>query len=78
MRGSRIAIVGVSYKAGVGDLRESPSLKIMKLLADQGAELVYHDDFVPDLAEFGLSTMPLADALEELRRGGDRHRPPRP
>jgi UDP-N-acetyl-D-glucosamine dehydrogenase len=64
VRGSRIAIVGVSYKAGVGDLRESPSLKLMKLLSDQGAELVYHDDFVPDLAEFGLSNVPLSDALE--------------
>jgi UDP-N-acetyl-D-glucosamine dehydrogenase len=64
VRGSRIAIVGVSYKAGVGDLRESPSLKLMKLLSDQGAELCYHDDFVPDLSEFGLSNMPLGDALE--------------
>jgi UDP-N-acetyl-D-glucosamine dehydrogenase len=64
VRGSRVAIVGVSYKAGVGDLRESPSLKIMKLLADQGAELCYHDDFVPALPEFGLTTIPLADALE--------------
>ena len=30
MRGSRVAILGVSYKSGVGDLRESPALKIMK------------------------------------------------
>ncbi len=65
VRGSRVAILGVSYKAGVGDMRESPSLKIMKLLADQGADLRYHDDFVPDLTEFGLSTIPLADALED-------------
>ena len=64
VRGSRIAIVGVSYKAGVGDLRESPSLKLMKLLSDQGAELVYHDDFVPELPDFGLSNVPLEDALE--------------
>ena len=54
VRGSRVAILGVSYKAGVGDMRESPSLKIMRLLADQGAELVYHDDYVPELPELGL------------------------
>ena len=48
VRGSRVAILGVSYKAGVGDMRESPSLKIMRLLAEQGAELVYHDDYVPE------------------------------
>ncbi|MBA2793507.1 MAG: nucleotide sugar dehydrogenase, partial [Thermoleophilaceae bacterium] len=40
VKGSRIAIVGVSYKPGVGDMRESPSVKIMRLLADRGAELV--------------------------------------
>ena len=55
MRGSRIAILGVSYKAGVGDLRESPALKIMKLLAGAGRRARYHDPYVPELAEFGLS-----------------------
>ena len=54
MRGSRIAILGVSYKAGVGDMRESPALKIMRLLEERGAQLVYHDDYVPELPEFGL------------------------
>jgi len=63
VRGSRVAIVGVSYKAGVGDLRESPALKIMQLLAEQGAELAYHDDHVPDLAELKLSSEPLDAAL---------------
>ncbi len=63
VRGSRVAILGVSYKAGVGDMRESPSLKIMRLLAEQGAELVYHDDYVPEVQELGLSSRPLADAL---------------
>ena len=43
-------ILGVAYKPGVGDLRESPALKIMRQLDDRGAELAYHDDFVPELA----------------------------
>jgi len=64
VRGSRIAVLGVSYKAGVGDLRESPSLKIMKLLEDQGAELAYHDDYVPTLPAFELSNVSLDEALE--------------
>src|SRR4051812_38171949 len=63
VRGSRIAILGVSYKPGVGDLRESPALKIMRLLDDLGAQLVYNDDHVPELADFGLSSEPLAAAL---------------
>ena len=64
VRGSRVAILGVSYKPGVGDLRESPALKIMRLLAEDGAELVYHDDTVPELDDFGLSSQPLEAALD--------------
>ena len=64
VRGSRIAILGVSYKAGVGDMRESPALKILTLLSDRGADLVYHDPHVPELPEFGLVSRPLEDALD--------------
>jgi UDP-N-acetyl-D-glucosamine dehydrogenase len=65
VRGSRVSIVGVSYKPGVGDLRESPGLKIMKLLGEQGAVLSYHDDFVPELAELGLRSERLEELLGE-------------
>jgi UDP-N-acetyl-D-glucosamine dehydrogenase len=51
VRGSKIAIVGVSYKAGVGDLRESPALRIMRLLEENGAVLSYHDDYVAEIPE---------------------------
>ncbi|MEA2455948.1 MAG: UDP-N-acetyl-D-glucosamine dehydrogenase [Thermoleophilaceae bacterium] len=54
VKGSRIAIVGVSYKPGVGDLRESPALRILRLLREQGAEVSYQDEFVPELADLGL------------------------
>jgi UDP-N-acetyl-D-glucosamine dehydrogenase len=64
VRGSRIAIVGVSYKAGVGDLRESPALKIMRLLRERGADLVYCDPYVPELPDFGLASEELEHALE--------------
>jgi UDP-N-acetyl-D-glucosamine dehydrogenase len=65
INGSRIVVVGVSYKAGVGDLRESPGLKITRLLREQGADLAYHDDFVPELPDFGLVSEPLDRLLEE-------------
>ena len=64
VRGSRVAIVGVAYKPGVSDLRESPALKIMRLLAERGAELAYHDDHVPELSGFGLRSGALDEALE--------------
>ncbi len=67
VRGSKIAIIGVSYKPGVGDLRESPALKIIRLLLQSGANIVYHDPHVPDLAEHDLSS----DSLESVLDGAD-------
>jgi UDP-N-acetyl-D-glucosamine dehydrogenase len=63
VRGARIAILGVSYKPGVGDVRESPALKIIALLDALGASLCYHDPFVPALPEHGLRSLPLDQAL---------------
>jgi UDP-N-acetyl-D-glucosamine dehydrogenase len=55
VRGSRIHVYGVAYKAGVGDTRESPALKIIELLQARGADVSYQDAFVPELARFGLA-----------------------
>src|SRR3954454_6049636 len=43
VNGTRITLLGMSYKGGVGDMRESPALKIGGLLLGLGADLVYHD-----------------------------------
>src|SRR5881396_242818 len=64
IRGSRIVVFGVSYKAGVGDLRESPALKIMRILSDLGGDVAYHDDHVPELPQFGLSSETFESAVE--------------
>jgi UDP-N-acetyl-D-glucosamine dehydrogenase len=65
VKGARVAVIGVSYKPGVGDVRESPALKIISLLRDLGAEVRYHDPHVAALAEFGLTNTPLEDALAD-------------
>ena len=52
VRGSRVLVLGVAYKADVDDMRESPSLDIMQTLHDRGARVSYSDPYVPDL-EFG-------------------------
>lgn len=64
VRGSKIVIIGVAYKAGVGDLRESPGLKLMRILRQRGADIVFHDDYVGELPEFGLASEPLDEALQ--------------
>ncbi len=66
LNGSRVLLVGVSYKADVNDTRESPSLRIIELLRADGADVVYHDPHVPELAKQGMRSVPL-DA-EALRR----------
>jgi UDP-N-acetyl-D-glucosamine dehydrogenase len=63
VKGSRILILGASYKGGSGDTRESPALKIVGRLQDLGGEVSYHDPFVPDLPAFGLSSVALEEAL---------------
>jgi len=50
VNGSRILLLGVSYKPDVGDTRESPALDILALLRAQGAEVMYHDPFVDELS----------------------------
>jgi UDP-N-acetyl-D-glucosamine dehydrogenase len=67
VRGARVLVLGVSYKAGVGDLRESPALKLLRLLKERGAELSYHDPFVPALADLDLeNSADLGAALEDV------------
>jgi UDP-N-acetyl-D-glucosamine dehydrogenase len=62
INGSRIAILGIAYKGGVGDIRESPALRIMQVLSARGGQLAYHDPYVPSLPELGLDSEPLEQA----------------
>jgi UDP-N-acetyl-D-glucosamine dehydrogenase len=61
--GSKVLLLGVSYKAGVGDMRESPALKIIHLLRALGADVSYHDPHVPDLPDLELSSVPLDESM---------------
>ena len=55
----------MSYKAGVGDVRESPAITIAEQLQALQADLSYHDPYVPEVPELGLSSVELAPALAE-------------
>jgi UDP-N-acetyl-D-glucosamine dehydrogenase len=63
VNGSKILILGASYKAGVGDTRESPALKILKLLQVLGGDLSYHDPHVAELPGLGLRSVELEQSL---------------
>jgi UDP-N-acetyl-D-glucosamine dehydrogenase len=47
LNGARVLVLGVAYKKDVDDLRESPALTIIELLREHGAEVAYHDPFLP-------------------------------
>jgi UDP-N-acetyl-D-glucosamine dehydrogenase len=64
-RGSRVCLLGVAYKAGTSDVRESPSLKIGRRLQAHGAVLSYHDPYVPELPALGLSSRQLDEAIAD-------------
>jgi UDP-N-acetyl-D-glucosamine dehydrogenase len=65
VRGTKILLLGVSYKPGVGDLRGSPALAIIDLLRARGADVRYHDPYVADLPALGLASVDLEQALED-------------
>ncbi|CAB4935600.1 unannotated protein [freshwater metagenome] len=64
VRGARIALLGVAYKAGTSDTRESPALKIIRLLRELGADLRYHDPLVPTVE--GLESSAFPAVLDEI------------
>ncbi len=62
LKGSKVLVLGVAYKADIGDMRESPALKLIQLLRNAGADVSYHDPHVPELGEHGLRSVPLEPA----------------
>jgi UDP-N-acetyl-D-glucosamine dehydrogenase len=49
LRGARVLLLGVAYKKNVDDIRESPALKIMEMLARRGASVSFHDPFIAEI-----------------------------
>jgi UDP-N-acetyl-D-glucosamine dehydrogenase len=62
LKGSKVLVLGVAYKADISDVRESPALKLIELLRNAGAEVSYHDPHVAELPELGLASAALDPA----------------
>jgi UDP-N-acetyl-D-glucosamine dehydrogenase len=61
LNGAKVLVLGVAYKADIDDLRESPALKVIRNLQAHGAQVAYHDPYVPHLDGFGLSSVDIGD-----------------
>jgi UDP-N-acetyl-D-glucosamine dehydrogenase len=57
LSGAKVLVLGVAYKADIADTRESPAIKLIGLLRAAGADVRYHDPFVGELPEAGLSSV---------------------
>jgi UDP-N-acetyl-D-glucosamine dehydrogenase len=70
LRDARILVLGIAYKKDVDDLRESPAVRLIELLQERGAQVVYHDPYVPRVPQMrqhhlDMVSVPLTDeALE--------------
>ena len=64
LNGARVLALGVAYKRGVGDIRESPALEVLSMLRDKGAEVAYADPYVPSVEVNGV----LLKAVEPTSR----------
>ncbi len=56
---AKVLVLGVAYKPNIGDMRESPALKLIDLLLAAGSNVSYHDPHVPELPAYELSSVPL-------------------
>ena len=70
LKGSRVLVLGVAYKADVSDFRESPSLDLIQLLKEKGADVAYNDPHVPQV-EIDESLMVNSELDEEALRQAD-------
>lgn len=67
LKGSRILVLGVAYKANISDLRESPALDVIGLLRGKGAEVEYYDPYVPSIEHEDWGVETAADLISAAR-----------
>jgi UDP-N-acetyl-D-glucosamine dehydrogenase len=67
LRGSRVVVLGLSYKPGVNDVRESPALAVLQHLVAGGADCAYHDPYVPSAVVVGRRAADVVKAEEPVR-----------
>ncbi len=68
IRGSKLLVLGVAYKADVSDIRESPALDVIGLLRDKGAQVDYYDPFVPSIQHEGWDLVSVTDPIAAVQK----------
>ena len=68
IQGSKILVLGVAYKKDVSDVRESPALDVIGLLLDKGAQVEYHDPYVPLIEGEGWNLKSSSDVIGAVKQ----------
>lgn len=63
LKNSRILVLGVAYKPDINDVRESPALDVIGLLQQNGAEVTYHDPYIPQLSQENIKLSSVPDLM---------------
>ena len=71
LKGSRVLLLGVAYKRDINDCRESPALGIIEQLQHKGANVSYHDPFVPEIKLDGEERLKSEGLTDEILAGCD-------
>ena len=71
LAGSRVLVLGVAYKSDIDDMRESPAIKVIDLLQDAHAEVVYHDPYVPHYRDHDGNSLPFVELTAETLAATD-------
>lgn len=70
LNGSKVLILGVAYKPDIDDMRESPALDVIHYLIQKGAEVSYHDPYIPAINHEGIQLESISD-LEKAMKASD-------
>ena len=66
LKGSHVLILGAAYKPDIDDVRESPSLDVMGLLMAKGAQVTYHDPYIPRLKHDSWELQSVPDLMQAV------------
>ncbi|TFG48251.1 MAG: UDP-N-acetyl-D-glucosamine dehydrogenase, partial [Anaerolineales bacterium] len=66
LKNSKILILGAAYKPDIDDVRESPALDVIGLLQQGGADVSYHDPYIPELHHEGISLASVPDLISAV------------
>ena len=68
LKGSKLLVLGAAYKPDIDDLRESPALDVIVLLHEKGADVSYHDPYIPHLSHEGLELDSTPDVMGAVKQ----------